>query len=133
MSSRHVTRAVGLDVGLRAIKFLTGEENLHYGVWDGLEICAGNVGPAQNAYSRKLFKLLPKRKSLRILDIGGGAGVTASKLIALGHQLEIVIPSAFLAERCRKNSSAIVHECRFEDFETCTSSFGSLLRKFSNF
>jgi MPBQ/MSBQ methyltransferase len=74
------------------------------------------VGRAQDAYSARLFALFPQRAGLRILDIGGGAGETAKKLLALGHSVEIVIPSAYLAARCRVNApGAIVHECRFED------------------
>lgn len=109
------SRSVGLDIGLSFSRWLTGRENLHYGIWDGLEVCAGNVGAAQEAYTAKLFELLPDGP-LRILDIGGGAGETAKKLVALGHLVEIVVPSAFLAERCRVNApEAVVHEAMFED------------------
>ncbi len=114
------TRSIGLDIGLAFSKFLTGKENLHYGLWGAnMDVCAANVGPAQEAYTAKLFGLLPKGP-LRILDIGGGAGETAKKLVALGHHVEIVIPSAFLAQRCRENAGpeAVVHECMFEDFQT---------------
>jgi len=113
-----VLLSMGLDVGLAAVKFLTGKENLHYGLWDGLDICAANLGPAQEAYTDKLFKLLPKRP-LKVLDIGGGAGVTAQKLIDLGHEVTIIVPSAYLAERCRENApKATLHEMMFEDFRT---------------
>lgn len=116
MGQKIDTRAIGLDTGLALIKWLTGAENLHYGLWDGLEVAAGNLRRAQDAYSEKLFALLPPGP-LRILDIGGGAGETARKLIALGHQVEIVVPSAYLAERCRTNApGARVHECLFQDF-----------------
>jgi SAM-dependent methyltransferase len=111
------TRAIGLDVGLSFIRWLTGAEHLHYGIWTGLEVTAGNLRAAQDAYSARLFAHLPDRAGLRILDIGGGAGETAAKLIALGHQVDIVVPSAFLAGRCRANAPAArVHECMFEDF-----------------
>jgi MPBQ/MSBQ methyltransferase len=111
------TRAIGLDVGLKFIDWLTGAENLHYGLWTGLDLSAGNLGKAQDAYTDKLFGLLPEGQ-LRILDIGGGAGETAKKLLALGHTVEIVVPSAFLAERCRQNApDATVHETTFETFE----------------
>lgn len=114
--TRIDTRSIGLDVGLSFAKWLTGMENLHYGDWTGLDVCAANTGPAQVAYTDRLFSYLPD-KPCRILDIGGGAGETARKLIALGHSVEIVIPSAFLAERCRANApEAIVHEMPFEDF-----------------
>ena len=114
------TRAVGLDVGLAFIRWLTGADNLHYGLWTGLEVTAGNLRAAQDAYTVKLFGYLPVNQSeapLRILDIGGGAGETARKLLALGHKVDIVVPSAFLAARCRVNApEATVHECRLEDF-----------------
>ena len=110
------TRAIGLDVGLQFVRWLTGAENLHYGLWDGLEIAAANLRAAQEAYTQKLFALLPDGP-LRILDIGGGAGETAKKLLALGHQVEIVVPSPLLADRCRENApGATVHECLFEDY-----------------
>ena len=54
---------------------------------------------------------------MRILDIGGGAGETAKKLLALGHSVEIVVPSRFLAARCRETAKgAVVHESTFEAF-----------------
>ncbi|MBL9053556.1 MAG: methyltransferase domain-containing protein [Tabrizicola sp.] len=116
MSKKIDTRAVGLDVGLAFIRWLTGADNLHYGLWTGLEVTAGNLRAAQDAYTVKLFGYLPEGP-LRILDIGGGAGETAKKLLALGHSVEIVVPSDFLAARCRINApEAMVHECRLEDF-----------------
>ncbi len=109
------TQAIGLDTGLALSRWLTGTEHLHYGLWTGLTVAAGNVGAAQDAYSARLFAHLPKGK-LRILDIGGGAGETAKKLIALGHSVEIVVPSAYLASRCRINApQAVVHEATFQD------------------
>jgi SAM-dependent methyltransferase len=116
MAKKIDTRAVGLDVGLAFIRWLTGAENLHYGLWTGLEVTAGNLKAAQEAYTAKLFGYLPEGK-LRILDVGGGAGETARKLIALGHEVQIVVPSAFLAARCRVNApEAVIHECMFEEF-----------------
>lgn len=117
------TQAIGLDVGLAFTKWLTGAENLHYGLWDGLEISAANLRAAQEAYTDRLFALLPDRPC-RILDIGGGAGETAKKLLALGHSVDIVVPSPFLAGRCRANApEARVHECMFEDFAAAPGSF----------
>ena len=117
MADKIDTRAVGLDVGLAFIRWLTGAENLHYGLWSGLEVTAGNLRAAQDNYSTKLFGYLPEGR-LRILDIGGGAGETAKKLLALGHQVEIVVPSPFLAARCRETAKgATVHETTFEAFQ----------------
>lgn len=117
MGRKHLdTRAIGLDIGLAFVKWLTGAENLHYGYWQGLEVTAANLRAAQEAYTDRLFALLPDRPA-RILDIGGGAGETARKLLALGHEVEIVVPSPFLAERCRANApGARVHECTFQAF-----------------
>ena len=116
MSKKLDTQAIGLDAGLKLMQWLTGAENLHYGLWTGLEPNAGNLGAAQAAYTDKLLKLVPSHPC-RILDIGGGAGETAKKLIALGHTVEIVVPSKLLAERCRANApDAHVHEMPFEDF-----------------
>jgi MPBQ/MSBQ methyltransferase len=116
MAEKIDSRAVGLDVGLAFIRWLTGAENLHYGLWTGLDVTAGNLRFAQEAYTAKLFGYLPAG-TLRILDIGGGAGETAKKLLALGHSVEIVVPSAFLAARCRETAKgAVVHECTFEAF-----------------
>jgi MPBQ/MSBQ methyltransferase len=113
-SGRIDTRTVGLEAGCALARWLTGKEHLHYGLWGGLEPVAANLGAAQEAYSQRLMALFPPGK-LRILDIGGGAGETAKRLIALGHRVEIVVPSAFLAGRCRVNApEAVVHEAMFE-------------------
>lgn len=112
------TQAIGLDAGLGFMRWLTGAENLHYGLWTGIEPNAENLGAAQAAYTERLFSYLPDGK-LSILDIGGGAGETARKLIALGHEVDIVVPSPLLAERCRDNApDAVVHEMMFEDFQS---------------
>lgn len=113
------TKSLGLEIGVSMAKFLTGRENLHYGLWEGgLEPCAGNLLEAQQAYTTKLLGMLPPG-SLSVLDVGGGAGETARELAELGHEVEIVVPSAFLAERCRANApSAAVHQCRFEEFDS---------------
>lgn len=116
-SGRIDTRTVGLEAGCALARWLTGKEHMHYGLWAGLEPVAANLGAAQEAYSRRLLSLFPEGR-LRILDIGGGAGETAKRLIGLGHQVEIVVPSAFLASRCRENApGAVVHEAMFERAE----------------
>lgn len=112
------TRALGLDVGLEFVRWLTGAENLHYGDWTGLDITAANLRAAQEAYTDRLLTLLPKAPS-RILDIGGGAGETAKRLISLGHEVDIVVPSPVLARRCAVNApQARTHQTMFEGFRT---------------
>ncbi|MXX89284.1 MAG: class I SAM-dependent methyltransferase [Boseongicola sp. SB0677_bin_26] len=115
------TRAIGLDAGAGFIRWLTGAENLHYGLWTDLEPVAGNVGKAQEAYTERLLGFLPEGP-LSILDIGGGAGEMAGKLADLGHRVDIVVPSRPLAERCRANApDARVHETTFEAFDSDTA------------
>ncbi|MDJ1015878.1 MAG: methyltransferase domain-containing protein [Paracoccaceae bacterium] len=116
MAKKIDTRAIGLDVSLSVARWLTGEEHLHYGLWNGLDVNASNLKAAQAAYTENLLSHLPEG-TLRILDIGGGAGATARELLARRHSVEIVVPSAILAERCRANApEAVVHEMKFEDF-----------------
>ena len=115
-SGKIDTRAIGLDAGLSLARWLTGSEHLHYGLWDGLAPIAANLGAAQEAYTAHLLSFLPEGP-LRILDVGGGAGATAGRLIALGHAVEIVVPSPLLAERCRANApGAVVHQCKLEEY-----------------
>ena len=113
------TKALGLEVSLAIAKFVTGKENMHYGVWDNLDPCLENLGKAQEQYTKLLFKYFPKKKKLKILDIGGGAGETAKKLISLGHNVTIIVPSDILSKRCLENTNnkAKVHNIRFEDYE----------------
>ena len=113
------TKALGLEVSLAVAKFVTGKENMHYGVWDNLDPCLENLGKAQEQYTKLLFKYLPKKKKLKILDIGGGAGETAKKLTSLGHSVTIIVPSDILSKRCLENTKnkAEVHNIRFEDYE----------------
>ena len=113
------TKALGLEVSLAVAKFVTGKENMHYGVWDNLDPCLENLGKAQEQYTKLLFKYFPKKKKLNILDIGGGAGETAKKLISLGHSVTIIVPSDILSKRCLENTNnkAEVHNIRFEDYE----------------
>lgn len=112
------TRELGLDLGAGLVRFLTGRENLHYGIWEpGVDVCAANLLQAQEAYTKRLFTHLPSGK-LRVLDIGGGCGDTARALAGLGHTVEIVVSSEAHASRCRANAGAgaAVHVMRFEEF-----------------
>ncbi|MEM9475440.1 MAG: methyltransferase domain-containing protein [Pseudomonadota bacterium] len=127
MTRKLDTRAVGLDVGMEFVRWLTGAENLHYGLWTGLDVSAGNLRAAQDAYTAKLFALLPEGQ-LRILDVGGGAGETAGKLCALGHAVDIVVPSPALAARCRENAKgAEVFQTTYEAFEAAEATYDVIL------
>jgi len=112
------TRSLGLDLGTSLMRFLTGREILHYGLWkNGQDVCAANLRAAQEAYTEKLVSLLPPGR-LTILDIGGGCGETARGLQALGHSVEIVVPSEVLAERCSAIAGPLtrIHCVPFEGF-----------------
>ena len=115
------SQAVGLDIALKVVSFITGKEHLHYGYWNGINVNLENLGKAQEAYTEHLFKYLPKgknKKKLKILDIGGGSGQIAKYLVDLGHQVTIVIPSSILAEHAKKNTMdrAKIHLTTFEDY-----------------
>ncbi len=115
------SRAIGLDIALKVVSFITGKEHLHYGYWKGLDVNLENLGKAQEAYTKHLFKYLPKkepRKKLKILDIGGGSGQIAKYLIDLGHQVTIVIPSSTLVKHARINTNgkAEIHQTTFEQY-----------------
>ena len=90
-------------------------------MWDKLDVNLDNLGKAQEAYTDLLFKFLPEEKKnnkLEILDIGGGAGENAKKLIALGHKVTIIVPSKILAEHAKKNTNnkAKILITTFEDY-----------------
>ena len=116
----HTSQAVGLDIALSLANFITGKDNLHYGLWDNLEINLGNLGLAQDAYTKKLLSYLPKKRNLSILDIGGGAGETAKLLLDLGHKVTIIVPSPILASRSKENTKgkATINLCTFEDYNS---------------
>ena len=119
-TSQIDTRSLGLDLASDFVRLITGRENLHYGYWhDGVEVCAANLGQAQQAYSNKVKEFLPTTPH-KILDIGGGCGEFAKELIEDGHEVEIVVPSEVLAARCRVNvgMEVPIHVTRLEDFKT---------------
>ncbi len=120
-NQQNTSQAIGLDISLNVVKFITGKDNLHYGYWKGLEINLSNLGFAQEAYTQHILSYLPKEKASRdfkILDIGGGSGQTASQLIKMGYDVTVVVPSPILAERARQNTEnkATIHLTTFEDY-----------------
>jgi len=122
--SRPDTRALGLEIGLDLIRLATGREHLHYGLWEpGQDVTLANLLAAQEAYTDKLLTLLPDKPDLAILDIGGGAGETARRLLALGCTVDVVVPSGTLIDRCRANlgTRARLYHSTFEDFRADTT------------
>ena len=125
---KEASRLVGLDIALKVSSFVTGKEHLHYGLWEKLDVTLENLGKAQEAYTNLLFKYLPKKepqKKLEILDIGGGAGENAKKLIERGHRVTIIVPSKILAEHAKINTNkkAEILITTFEDYIPKNHSF----------
>ena len=125
---KEASRLVGLDIALKVSSFVTGKEHLHYGLWEKLDVTLENLGKAQEAYTNLLFKYLPKKepqKKLEILDICGGAGENAKKLIERGHRVTIIVPSKILAEHAKKNTNkkAEILITTFEDYIPKYNSF----------
>lgn len=117
-TDQNVSQSIGLDIALILSKLITGKSNLHYGIWDGLEVTMGNLCLAQEAYTKNLFNYLPKKKSMKILDIGGGGGETAKKLLDKGHKVDIVVPSEELAKEAKETTkgNADIYQTIFEDY-----------------
>lgn len=125
---KEASRLVGLDIALKVSSFVTGKEHLHYGLWEKLDVTLENLGKAQEAYTNLLFKYLPKKepqKKLEILDVGGGAGENAKKLIERGHRVTIIVPSKILAEHAKINTNkkAEILITTFEDYIPKYNSF----------
>jgi len=41
LANNDTSQAVGLDIALELASFITGKSNMHYGIWDNLEINLG--------------------------------------------------------------------------------------------
>lgn len=117
---KHLSRQVGLEIGLIVCRYLLKTEELHFGYWpDDLPVEVLNLPAAQENHSRLIIDHLPISTG-SILDVGCGSGTFGRKLIDRGFSVDGVIPSAFLAERVREvfDGQGEVFECRFEDLET---------------
>jgi SAM-dependent methyltransferase len=117
MGKRVDGRNRSLDHYLVLSRLVTGEENLHYGIWTGLDVTVSDMKAAMAAYNRLLLERIGSGGPWRVLDVGGGAGVLAGRLGAMGHTVDIVIPSPVLAARCGINAPrARVFQTTFEAF-----------------
>ena len=80
MAKKIDTRAVGLDVGLAFIRWLTGAENLHYGLWTGLDVTAGG------RESRRLNGTIVVISATLRLSLEDGAGLTEEDKVTVTHR-----------------------------------------------
>ncbi|MBA1147354.1 methyltransferase domain-containing protein [Ectothiorhodospiraceae bacterium WFHF3C12] len=112
------SRELGLELGLLALRFFAGTEELHYGLWDGLDVRLENLPAAQKQYTENLVAHIPDEAGA-VLDVGCGTGVVASRLLERGHEVECVSPSAVLADRAaeRLGSAVPIHRCTFQALE----------------
>ena len=95
------SQKIGLDIGLVIGRFFMGSEDLHYGYWpNGKDASVQNFSDAQDSHSRLIMDQIPENINY-ILDVGGGSGNLALKLLNNGYSVDCVIPSAFLAEQAK--------------------------------
>ena len=110
------SQKIGLDIGLVIGRFFMGSEDLHYGYWpNGKDASVQNFAHAQNSHSELIMNQIPENINY-ILDVGGGSGNLALKLINNGYRVDCVIPSAFLAEQAKTKlgNESVIHICGFE-------------------
>lgn len=119
-SARHaLTKELSLEASYRILKFTTGSEHLHYGLFEPDIPCDfQHLKSAQDRYLERLVELLPAG-TRTILDVGAGSGKTAETLIDKGFQVECVTPEHGLAKiaEARLGGRAKIHHGRFEEVD----------------
>lgn len=114
------SQKIGLDIGLVIGRFFMGSEDLHYGYWpNGKDASVQNFAHAQDSHSKLIMDHIPE-KTNSILDVGGGSGNLALKLLDNGYSVDCVIPSEFLAEQAKAKlgNESVIHICGFEQIPT---------------
>ena len=114
------SQKIGLDIGLVIARFFMGSEDLHYGYWpNGKNASVQNFSHAQDSHSELIMDHIPEKTNY-ILDVGGGSGNLALKLLNKGFSVDCVIPSEFLAEQAKVKlgNKSVIHICGFEQMPT---------------
>lgn len=109
-------RELGLELGLLALRYFAGTEELHYGLWDDdLEVCLGNLAAAQRRYTDHLVSRIPEDAE-SVLDVGCGTGMVSLRLLERGHGVECICPSAALTTRAGEHlgPDVPIHQCTFQ-------------------
>lgn len=120
MAARKIRKHEDLDLFARVFKVFADTPWLHYGLWLPDEVPSmPRVRVAQERYVDKLLALLPPAPA-SILDIGGGTGAMAERLVSLGYTVEMLTPSAVQVEIARETlgDRAVVHQSRLEEFSS---------------
>jgi len=119
-SARHaLTKELSLEASYRILKFTTGSEHLHYGLFEpDIPRDFQHLKAAQDRYLERLVELVPAG-TRTILDVGAGSGKTAETLIGKGFEVECVTPEHGLARiaEARLDGRAKIHRGRFEDVD----------------
>ena len=114
------SQKIGLDIGLVIGRFFMGSEDLHYGYWpNGNNASVQNFAHAQDSHSELIMDHIPEKTNY-ILDVGGGSGNLALKLLNKGFSVDCVIPSKFLADQAKVKlgNKSVIHICGFEQMPT---------------
>ncbi len=116
------------EFGLVAAQQLFQIEDLHYGFWDVDDVI--NLSKwkiAQKKHTDFLFKYIKNniqnKNQSKLLDIGCGVGMTTSKLLKMGFQVDGLVPYSWMAnysrnitQKYKSNNCGEIYECMFEDF-----------------
>ncbi|MBL7013830.1 MAG: methyltransferase domain-containing protein [Candidatus Marinimicrobia bacterium] len=111
------SKDAGLELGLLIAQYFFDTDHLHYGIWPkGLEVKPIHIKKAQEYHSKLILESIPKGVKT-VLDVGGGSGGLAQKLIEQGYDVDCVSPSDYLADEIEQklDGKVFVYRGKFED------------------
>jgi ubiquinone/menaquinone biosynthesis C-methylase UbiE len=115
--ARADSKEVGLEIGLILLEFFLKTDYLHYGLFTpDIEVDITNLHEAQERYVDLLLSYIPAEVR-SILDVGGGSGRIAERLLDSGYEVVMVSPSKMLNQHATQllGDRAVVHTSRFEE------------------
>lgn len=114
------SRGRSLDLVYVFLRYFFETEYLHFGYWvPGVDVKFANLKQAQHRYIEELFQLIPEDVTT-ILDVGCGSGEMSKTLVEMGYEVDALCPPSIMSENAgeKLKGKAILHECKFEDFES---------------